>query len=81
VSNKECSMKFKTALLGAAAAMALSPISAQAERGSDGHLNIIYWQAASIMNPFLSGGTKDTEAASMVIDTPSSPAAEPSAVR
>ncbi len=58
-------MKFKTALLGgAAAAVALTPpLAAQAERGSDGHLNIIYWQAASILNPFLSGGTKDTEAA------------------
>jgi len=61
-------MKLRTALLGAAAAFALSPMAAQAERGSDGHLNIIYWQAASIMNPFLSGGTKDTEAASMVIE-------------
>ncbi|WP_421704662.1 peptide ABC transporter substrate-binding protein [Aliiroseovarius sp.] len=61
-------MKFKTALLGAAAAVALTPLAAQAERGSDGHLNIIYWQAASILNPFLSGGTKDTEAASMVIE-------------
>ncbi len=61
-------MKMKTILLGAAAAVALSACAARAERGADGHLNIIYWQAASILNPFLSGGTKDTEAASMVIE-------------
>ncbi|MCY3820141.1 MAG: peptide ABC transporter substrate-binding protein [Gammaproteobacteria bacterium] len=32
------------------------------------HLNILYWQAVSIVNPYLSGGTKDIEAASMVIE-------------
>ena len=32
------------------------------------HLNILYWQAASTLNPYLSGGTKDIEAASMVIE-------------
>ncbi|PCJ74177.1 MAG: peptide ABC transporter [Rhodobacteraceae bacterium] len=37
-------------------------------RGRDGHANIIYWQAASIMNPYLSGGTKDIDASSMVIE-------------
>ena len=31
-------------------------------------LNILYWQAPSTLNPYLSGGTKDTEAASMVIE-------------
>jgi len=41
---------------------------ANAERGADGHVNIIYWQAASILNPFLSGGTKDIESSSMVIE-------------
>jgi peptide/nickel transport system substrate-binding protein len=60
-------MKFKSILLGAAAAFALAPM-AQAERGSDGHVNIIYWQAASILNPFLSGGTKDVESSSLVIE-------------
>ena len=34
---------------------------ALAGRGSDGQLNIIYWQAPSIQNPYLSGGTKDIE--------------------
>ncbi|MDE0589235.1 peptide ABC transporter substrate-binding protein [Halocynthiibacter sp. C4] len=60
-------MKMKTALLGAAAAFAMAPM-AMAERGADGHVNIIYWQAPSIMNPYLSGGTKDLEAASLVIE-------------
>ena len=32
------------------------------------HLNILYWQAASTLNPYLSGGTKDIEAASMVVE-------------
>ena len=60
-------MTIKTLLLGAVAATALAP-AAMAERGSDGQVNIIYWQAPSIMNPYLSGGTKDIEAASLVIE-------------
>ena len=60
-------MKMKTALLGAAAAVALAP-AAFAERGSDGEVKIIYWQAPSILNPYLSSGTKDLEASSLVIE-------------
>ncbi|MFS4582683.1 peptide ABC transporter substrate-binding protein [Phaeobacter sp. C3_T13_0] len=60
-------MKIKTLLLGAIASAALAP-AAFAERGSDGQVNIIYWQAPSILNPFLSGGTKDVESASLVIE-------------
>ncbi|WP_299792075.1 peptide ABC transporter substrate-binding protein [uncultured Marivita sp.] len=60
-------MKLTSLLMGAAAAVALAP-AAFAERGSDGEVSIIYWQAPSIMNPFLSGGTKDIEAASLVIE-------------
>jgi peptide/nickel transport system substrate-binding protein len=37
-------MTRKTLLLGAAA-LAMAPAAALAERGSSGHLNIIYWQA------------------------------------
>jgi hypothetical protein len=37
-----------------AAAGALCASAAHAERGSDGQLNILYWQAVSIMNPYLS---------------------------
>ncbi len=60
-------MKLKSALLGAACAMVLAP-AAFAERGSDGEVRIIYWQAPSILNPYLSGGTKDIESASLVIE-------------
>lgn len=60
-------MRLTTTLCGAAAALALAP-AAFAERGSDGHVNLIYWQAPSIMNPYLSGGTKDLEASSMVLE-------------
>jgi len=38
------------------------------ERGRDGDVKIIYWQAPSILNPFLSGGTKDVESSSMIIE-------------
>ncbi|AZQ66151.1 peptide ABC transporter substrate-binding protein [Silicimonas algicola] len=65
-------MRLKTALLGAAALAALAPTAFAAghegPRGRDGEVKIIYWQAPSIMNPFLSGGTKDIEAASMVVE-------------
>lgn len=60
-------MKIKTLLMGAIAATAFAP-AAFAERGSDGNVSIIYWQAPSILNPFLSGGTKDVESASMIIE-------------
>ncbi|MDU8911085.1 peptide ABC transporter substrate-binding protein [Aestuariicoccus sp. MJ-SS9] len=60
-------MKLKTLMLGAAASFALAP-AAMAERGSDGHVNIIYWQAPSILNPYLSSGTKDIESASLVVE-------------
>jgi peptide/nickel transport system substrate-binding protein len=39
-----------------------------AQQGRDGNVSIIYWQAPSILNPFLSGGTKDVESASMIIE-------------
>jgi peptide/nickel transport system substrate-binding protein len=60
-------MKLKSALLGAAAALALAP-AALAERGSDGEVKVLYWQAVSILNPYLSSGTKDVEAASLVLE-------------
>lgn len=58
-------MKLKTALMGAAALLAFAP-AAFAERGSDGELKIIQSQAASTMNQYLSSGTKDINASSMV---------------
>ena len=60
-------MKLRTALLGAAASVAFAPM-ALAERGADGHVNVIYWQAPSILNPYLSGGTKDVESSSLIIE-------------
>ncbi|MBO9402510.1 peptide ABC transporter substrate-binding protein [Shimia sp. R9_3] len=60
-------MKAKTLMLGAAAAFVMAP-AAMAERGADGHVNIIYWQAPSILNPYLSSGTKDIESASLTIE-------------
>ncbi|MBE2277581.1 MAG: peptide ABC transporter substrate-binding protein [Rhodobacteraceae bacterium] len=60
-------MKLKTALLGAVAAIGIAP-AAFAERGSDGEAKILYWQAVSIMNPYLSSGTKDVEVSSLVLE-------------
>ncbi|MBB5514528.1 peptide/nickel transport system substrate-binding protein [Rubricella aquisinus] len=59
-------MKLRSILIGATALVAAT--SAHAERASDGQLNIIYWQAPSLLNPYLSGGTKELEAASLVIE-------------
>ncbi len=39
-----------------------------AQRGSSGHVNVIYWQAPSTLNPYLSGGTKDIESASLILE-------------
>ena len=60
-------MSLRSVLLGAAALSAIAP-AAFAERGSDGHVNIIYWQAPSVLNPYMSGGTKDIESASMILE-------------
>ncbi|MFT4962257.1 MAG: peptide/nickel transport system substrate-binding protein, partial [Paracoccaceae bacterium] len=60
-------MKLRALLLGAIASTALAP-AAFAERGSDGDVKVIYWQAPSILNPYLSGGTKDVESASLVLE-------------
>ena len=37
-------------------------------RGTDGTLNLLYWQAISIVNPYLSTGTKDYHAGSIVLE-------------
>lgn len=58
---------FRSLLLGAAAT-SLCATAAMAERGSDGQLNMLYWQAVSIMTPYLSNGTKDIQAASLVLE-------------
>ena len=60
-------------ILAGAAALALIPLSVAADghltRGGSGHLNIIYWQAPSTLNPYLSGGTKEVESASMILES------------
>ena len=65
-------MNMKTLLLGAAASVAIAPAAFGAahegERGRDGEVKVIYWQAPSIMTPYLSGGIKDLEAASLVLE-------------
>jgi peptide/nickel transport system substrate-binding protein len=60
-------MKMRTALLGAAACMAFAP-AAFAERGTDGNVKVLYSQAVSIMNAYLSSGTKDVEVGSLVLE-------------
>lgn len=65
-------MKLNKALLGATALVAMGQMAVadahEGERGRDGEVKIIYWQAPSILNPFLSGGTKDVESASLIIE-------------
>ncbi len=60
-------MKTRYSLIALGALVALSQ-SALAQRGSSGHVNVIYWQAPSILNPYLSGGTKDLESASLILE-------------
>ncbi|KHA52776.1 MAG: peptide ABC transporter substrate-binding protein [Sulfitobacter geojensis] len=65
-------MKLRTLLMGAIATTAFAPVAFadghSGERGRDGDVKILYWQAPSILNPFLSGGTKDVEAGSLVVE-------------
>jgi peptide/nickel transport system substrate-binding protein len=42
--------------------------SGLAQRGRDGTVTLLYWQAVSILNPYLSGGTKDIYASSIVLE-------------
>lgn len=60
-------MKLKMLMMGAAATAVMAP-AAFAERGADGQVNVIMWQAPSTMNMYLSAGTKDIIAASMTLE-------------
>ncbi|MDD9911229.1 MAG: peptide ABC transporter substrate-binding protein [Ahrensia sp.] len=67
-------MKNLKLLLATTAAAAIATTSALAdghegERGRDGEVKIIYWQAPSTLNPYLSGGTKEVESASLVLES------------
>jgi peptide/nickel transport system substrate-binding protein len=66
-----------TAPAGEAAAPAAEEAAAPAEgaapagepgRGTDGTLTLLYWQAVSLINSYLSTGTKDYHAASLVLE-------------
>ena len=61
------SLNWRPFVLALAAVLSLLSL-AIAERGTDGQLRMLYWQAPSILNPFLSGGTKDIHAASLVLE-------------
>lgn len=52
----------------AAVTASLAVPTAEAARGTDGQLKILYWQAPSILNPYLSGGTKDIHASAVIIE-------------
>jgi peptide/nickel transport system substrate-binding protein len=44
------------------------PPPAESNRGKGGTVTILYWQAVSTLNAYLSGGTKDIEAASLITE-------------
>jgi peptide/nickel transport system substrate-binding protein len=48
--------------------MALGVVGGVSAQDEVRELNLIYWQAPSTMNPYLSGGTKEVEAASVVLE-------------
>ncbi|MFT4181529.1 MAG: peptide ABC transporter substrate-binding protein [Rhizobium sp.] len=52
----------------AALVTAALPLTAQAAPGSDGDLKILYWQAASTLNPYLSGIGKDVDASALIVE-------------
>ncbi len=54
--------------LGAAMLSTTAFGASHMEQGRDGQVNILYSQAVSILNPYLSGGTKDIDASSMVVE-------------
>ena len=61
--------KAKKVLLSSMVVLWLTMTSiAQAERGDSGNVKILFWQAPSTMNPYFSGGIKETEASSMVLE-------------
>lgn len=61
-------MPNKKATLAAVALAALATSPALAGRGTDGEVKILYWQAPSILNPYISGGIKDIHASSLVVE-------------
>lgn len=60
------SFKHRVVLVSVVLALVLGVGSVVSAQGDT--LNILYWQAISTMNPFLSGGTKDLHGASLVLE-------------
>lgn len=52
----------------AAEAPAAAGLPAQPGRGTDGTLTLVYWQEVSNLNSYLSQGTKDNHAASLIVE-------------
>ncbi len=67
-----CALALATFILAACSSEESALISQEQESATgqpaNTHLKILYWQAPSTLNPYLSSGTKDNEAASMVIE-------------
>ena len=59
---------FIAGTLGAALLSTTALAESHMAQGRDGNVNIIYWQAVSILNPFLSGGTKDVDASNLILE-------------
>lgn len=55
-------------LAASVASLMMTGAPAMAQRGSDGDLKMLFWQAVSTMNIYLSGGTKEQYASSIVIE-------------
>jgi peptide/nickel transport system substrate-binding protein len=60
--------KFGSGLAVAALATFVAGAPAFAARGTDGELKILFWQAVSTLNPYLSGGVKEELASSLVLE-------------
>lgn len=58
----------RSVLATALTILSLSTAPAWAARATDGEAKILFWQAVSSMNPYLSGGSKEVYAASIVIE-------------
>ncbi len=59
---------FRSGLAVAALATLVAGAPALAARGTDGELKILFWQAVSTLNPYLSGGVKEELASSLVLE-------------
>jgi peptide/nickel transport system substrate-binding protein len=55
-------------LAASVASLMMTTAPAMAQRGSDGDLKLLFWQAVSTLNPYLSGGTKEGYSSSIVLE-------------